>query len=1047
MTLSFTPTVDVVPSAARQFWSTAQDYEVWWEDPRDIYQVIVQFDPASAPAQPELAYWQNAWPRVRVPKGALVGAGESGWLANDDWTNGKWQAADAVAQVAGAEARAEEKRWIFTFNPVNESEFPQESDFPAEFRRTLKLRLHFSAPGVVIQHVAALTDSRWAEAELAIEWKMRPAAAGRIEMFNGQVLDVQPLNDCIETGQNGQWTVREASGATTGVIARVRYAANDDRNSFDRSILTVRTPLFGAGLPGVSVFVDEAFGDEPVYARDLGLLIRRRSLDSDLERWEAAWQQQDQATLYDQIAELPEQSWEQAWANQPRKTSRMHYTLGCEGSRQKFGLEPNGDIFMTDTYIRRVPGQDSPRLGWDGRELRLLFGFPGGEPGDRAILDGYLPVVQTAWAEGGLVWEHEAYATWLWGTRPDELGAGDDPVVLVIRARLTNRSDETQQFSLPVEAVIDRKTGDPLAAADGGWVYSKGGALRLLVQAGAGGALREQDGKAVYQAALQPGQTHELVIKIPHIDLNQPDEKERLRAIDYAAERERVVAYWRGRTDQGAQIETPNVTLNNFYRSHLMHMLVIHDREPGSDRNVARCGGFYYGSFPDEGCMAIADLDRRGYHAEAERCLDLYLDYQGTVPLPGNFQSAEGVFYGGGGYEVAGYNRNHGWVMWCLAEHYRYTRDRDWLERTAPALVKACEWIIRERQATMQAGAIQYGFLPSGSLEDVTDYWTWLATNAYAGWGFRAAAWALAEIGHPQAGLMGQEAEAFNRDLRQGFFEACARSPMVRLRDATWAPHFPARQERRGRDFGWLREVLEGPCHLIYCGQVAFDEPAASWIIKDYEDNLFLSEQYGYQAEDFERQWFDLGGFSMQSNLLLFPPIYLDRDEPRHYLRGYFNGFVSAYFPDTATMCEHALPDLAHWRGDHFKSSDEANSNGWLRSMFLAEHGPDLYVGQALPRAWFRHGQQMRIEGAATYFGEASVAFTSEAAAGLITVRLTPPTRNLPDRIYVRVRHPEATPIASVWIDGRPHPDFDPDRELISLEPPTAPVEIRVYYS
>ncbi len=129
-----------------------------------------------------------------------------------------------------------------------------------------------------------------------------------------------------------------------------------------------------------------------------------------------------------------------------------------------------------------------------------------------------------------------------------------------------------------------------------------------------------------------------------------------------------------------------------------MHMLVINDQEPGSERRVARCGGFHYGSFPDEGCMVISDLDRRGYALEAERCLDLYVDYQGTAPLPGNFQSAEGVFYGSGGYEVAGYNRNQGWVLWCLAEHYRYTRDRAWLERVAPALIKGCDWITRERR-------------------------------------------------------------------------------------------------------------------------------------------------------------------------------------------------------------------------------------------------------------------------------------------------------------------------------------------------------------
>jgi hypothetical protein len=66
-------------------------------------------------------------------------------------------------------------------------------------------------------------------------------------------------------------------------------------------------------------------------------------------------------TLYDQIQTLPEQTWERSWANMPRKTSGMYFALGCEGSRQNFGVEPNGDVFMTDTYIHQVL-EKTPRL-------------------------------------------------------------------------------------------------------------------------------------------------------------------------------------------------------------------------------------------------------------------------------------------------------------------------------------------------------------------------------------------------------------------------------------------------------------------------------------------------------------------------------------------------------------------------------------------------------------------------------------------------------------------------------------------------------------
>jgi hypothetical protein len=1034
--------VNVAPFAVRQFWSTPQDFELWWEDPRDVERVVVQFGPGVAPQEAiSLAYWRQSWPKVRVPKGALVGAGESGWLANDDWTNGTWQPADSEAARSG-------DAWTVTFHPLNRVEFPQEQDFPAVFRRTLKLRLHFPTPGAQVQAVAAFSDSSWREAELAIEWKASAGGSlrwdGRLEAFNGEIVSVRRLAGLVNVQGLG-WESTVEEDATAGVVARVRYAFNEDANSFDRTIITLRSPSLAGSLAGVSFYVDDALSSGPVYVRDLGLLVSAAAANVRLADYEASWQAGRAPNLYQRIADLPEQTWEQAWANMPPKRSRMYYTLGGEGSRQKFRVDPEGDVRLYENYIRRAPGRDTPRLGWQGSELRFSFGFPAVEPGYRAILEDYLPVIRTVWVKDGLCFEQEACAAWLSGSPQVERMQGDDPLVAMLRICLTNTTAQARTAALELRATIDGETVETLREQDG-LVFSSAGPLRLLWDSNGAGSLSPAPDGLVYQVDLAPGQSHALFVKIPHLDLNQAAEIDALRALSYAVEKERVVSFWRARVAQGAQIRTPNETLNSFYRTHLMHMLVINDREPGSDRNVARCGGFHYGSFPDEGCMAIDDLDRRGYTREAERCLDLYVHYQGTVPLPGNFQTKDGVFYGGSGYEVAGYNRNHGWVLWALAQHYRYTRDRAWLERVAGALVKGCNWIIRERQATLHAGTIQYGFLPSGSLEDVTDYWTWLATNAYAYWGFQAAADVLAEIDHPDAERLGNEARAFGQNLRAGFFEACARSPVVRLSDGRWVPHFPSRQERRGRDFGWLREVLEGPVHLIYCGLVDPDESAAGWILEDYEDNLFLSKQYGYPPEDFERQWFHWGGFSNQSNLLLFPPIYLWRDQPKHYLRAYFNAFASAFFPDTMTLCEHALPTLDDWRGDHFKSSDEANSVSWLRFMFLNEQGQDLYVGQAIPRAWFEDGKTMQVERARTLFGEASLAIESRAATGWIVIRLDPPRRSPPRHIYVRVRHPQGRPPREVWVNGLPHADFDPDREMIRLAGTFVPLEIRVRY-
>jgi hypothetical protein len=421
--------------------------------------------------------------------------------------------------------------------------------------------------------------------------------------------------------------------------------------------------------------------------------------------------------------------------------------------------------------------------------------------------------------------------------------------------------------------------------------------------------------------------------------------------------------------------------------------------------------------------MMIVDLDRRGYHREARQCLEAFLHYQGTVPLPGDFFSHEGVLYGAGGYECGGYNQHHGWILWCLIEHFKYTRDRQWLRCIAPNVLAAANWIIRERDRERDASYVGRGLLPHGGLEDIGDWWQWLSTNAYTWRGLDAAAWGLAEVGHPQAVRVRRDAVEYRRAILRAFGEAAARSPVVRLRDGSSVPHYPPHVQRRGRGFGWLCETLEGAIHLLVTGLIAPDARDALWILKDLEDNLYLSDQYGYAVPDFGRHWFDWGGFSMQACLLLSVEPYLYRDDVKHALRAMFNAIAANYYPDTRMLTEHALPELGDWRGDHFKSSDEANAAGWLRYVFVREAGNELLLGQAVPRAWLRPGETAGVRYAHTHFGAVSLLYRADDSG--VTAMLNGPVRTPPARIRLRFRLPDGKHIDTCTVDGRRWTDFE----------------------
>ncbi len=472
-----------------------------------------------------------------------------------------------------------------------------------------------------------------------------------------------------------------------------------------------------------------------------------------------------------------------------------------------------------------------------------------------------------------------------------------------------------------------------------------------------------------------------LYVAVPYITLTEPQEWAKLRELRYDDSFEAVRSYWRQRVEQGTQIVTPEPMINDFYKADVSHLLLNTDRQVGtSDRYVARVGTFYYGAFSNESCMMVSDLDRRGYHQRAEQALETWLHYQGSEALPGTYSTHDGVFYGAGGYEDGGYNQHHGFVLWCLGEHYWYTRDAEWLRRAAPKIIKGCDWIINERKRTIAAegppiSAIERGLLPAGSLEDIRDWRCWLSTNVYNWWGMDNAARALSDAGLPDGGRLMKEADAYRADILAAFTEAMRRTPVVKLRDGSWIPHIPPEVHRRGRTFGWITETLEGPIHLIRTGLIEPQDWMATWIIKDFEDNLYISEQYGYNitGAEFDKYWFSRGGISQQANLLCNPIPYLLRDEPRHFLRAYFNAFAASYFPDTRMMTEHALPNIGDHRGDHYKSSDESNSTYWLRMMFVEERGDELWLGAAIPRYWLADGKTCGIENARTYFGPMSV--------------------------------------------------------------------------
>ncbi len=1075
--------VNVVPFGELKKWdSQGKDYGVVWEDARDIFRVVVRFaDSGTIPetSSLRLEYWQSSWPHRRIPRDKITGAGSSGWLNVGDWFQGKWLKADTNLQVGAV--REPPLQYTFTFNPVNAKEFPPLLAFSARYRSTLKLRLVADRQLPAIDAFEAYTDSVFSRLEFEVEWggaaqKQRQIWDGRLEVFNGVIEQVQPLSAAspvrnsingehpakakisngasnVKVGPDYTWTSKVREN-TDGIRARILYAKAKAHNSFDETVVTVR-----AEHETFSFAASDLIKYGHIFIPDFGIIVRRAGDNTTYRSAEKTWQKNKNKNIYTRVSSVPEQTLTRAWKDIPAKGN--HYIpLSFEGGRQHFGVEADGSVFCHYNWLSRKPGRDTKRCLYEGNTIRYRFGLSGARLVDRHTIDGCLPMIVGEWERGGVRYRQTAFVVPFSGVPGgSERIYADDTLVLIMRFELRRLDNVDRQAGLNLE-VIARKPEQ--LTIDEGLIFAAGAEpkrLRMLVSspdAPSLYSLTAQDKKVVYRAVLtkdDPKRTVE--VAIPYITLTESREWAKLRRIRFDEAFETVREYWRNRVQAGTQIITPEPMINDFYKAHVSHLLINTEREVGnSDRYMVKVGTFHYGVFSNESCMMVSDLDRRGYHKRAEQALETWLHYQGTVGLPGNFSTAEGQFYGAAGYEAGGYNQHHGFVLWCLGEHYWYTRDVDWLKRAAPKIVKGCEWIIGERKRTILEAErspmrkIERGLLPPGFLEDIKDWRSWLSTNVYSWWGMHNAAAALDAAGLPEGKRLLKEAAAYRKDILAAFTEAMRRSPVVRLRDGSWIPHVPPDVHRRGRTFGWITETLEGAIHMIRTGIIEPWDRISTWIIKDFEDNLYISEQYGYNitGAEFERYWFSRGGISMQANLLCNPIPYLLRDEPGHFLRAYFNAFAVSYFPDTRMMTEHALPNIGDWRGDHYKASDEANSTYWLRMMFVQERGDELFLGSAVPRYWLADGKHCGIENASTYFGPMSVKYESQADEGRIQMTIDPPRRNPPKRILVRFRHPDGRRMTRCQVNGRAYNRFAPAKELVVLTQCRKPTRIIAYY-
>ncbi|MEW6157476.1 MAG: hypothetical protein AB1813_08595 [Verrucomicrobiota bacterium] len=998
-----------------------------WNHPRNVRALRLEFDGSPpAPEDLRIAWWRRIWPDN----------GSGGWMKLDDPFNGQWTPALFDGKSLDAVIRCD-------FKPLSTNAAPgiRGTGFP--FRQTYKLLLT-SHRTITLKHLDVFSDALRRQARLRFEWNVQTKVPGswspKFEARNGRVL-------------------KTASAGRNASIVEVEYADVSDRLSNDRGYVICRS----GETRSFSVFVDDVLREGGIFVRDIGAFVSDASRNHNFKAWSGpsgeAWRG---GTVIEQVSKMPEQSFEQVAKVIPAKPPPYLF-LGVPHVRQEIALLSGGEIQLRADSLR-TPGPEHLQRPWKWEDLTYQFGS-----GERPVMgqkhrpqikrelhEGWLPVVRHEWHSDGIEYVQDSLATLLVGDLSGfQSHRGTETLVAVNRFEMRNSSTSPRtawlwielNHHLPARLSVDGtllldhpsdgEHREGLVPVRGHFeTYGKGSLDLAPLIPSQPGSLNpafqnsSQAREAVrYRVDLAPGESHRIEFQILTAELLSRDELKALKRHRFSDDYASVRNFWNERVGRGMTYEVPDRYLNDFFKANLWHVLISTDIDPDTGQFQHGAATHRYKNFLNETMMVARALEMRGEHAEAARLIETFLANQSVKGLPGNFRSRHGVFYAAhpsepDPYTAQGYNMHHGFGLWGAAEHYFWTRDEAYLRRVADALITACDWITTERQATQRldrdgSRPVEFGLAPAGDLEDVEEYHYFYATDAYYYLGMKTAADALAAMEHPEAPRLAKAAEEFRKDIRSSVAESVATTPVVRLRDGSYIPYVPPRVHAlTHRKEGWIREGLYPALHL-HAGRVfPANHPFVDWMIQDLEDNISLSSESGFGISNPEKQFFHRGGMTLQPNLLNLAVTYLDREQPAHFLRAFYNTAWASLYPDVLCFAEW-LPELGKGGGPLYKTPDECQFIQWMRQMLVLERDGSLELGAGIPRAWLEHGQRIKVERAATLFGSLDLEIISDVAMNQAraSVQLRPsrPIQSL----RLRIPHPAGKKIQKAQVNGR----------------------------
>ncbi len=950
------------------------------------------------------------------------------WVGESPW-QGQWKP---------LVAKRESSRHVWSWQVADK-------DQPAG---TYRVRWVFapSRQPIILKRISAFGRSLWTTAEVRAELQ-QPAADKTLQVVvtNGNLL-----------GPAGQHGARACSWDVSRPLElRICYSKpQPERGKSDRTVLR-----FELSEQPLSVAVEDVVAHGSVYVPSAGLFVTLAPPQITLAQY--LQQIAGRKTVLEEVRGRPDQTFAQAMAKNhtaKQNCDPMMLSLACDN--RKFIAHRDGSVSFRlynapDGHYRVIvvpTGADPttlkccqvhPQLAVAGKTLKDY------EKTTRRLDGGWLPMPLTSVTEAGVEYRQRTFVAPVDDAPP--AGSPDwlrERAACVIQYTLSNSQAKKIDASLVLgffENAKQKKYAD-LTRTDRGAIAVVGGQVLAVAQSDGAKPLgvKVAAGRIRLAGSLPPGGTARCTVLLPAWKATVKDLGPLVAKTDWARKTE---DYWKRLMAPAMQVELPDALLSDVIRASQVHcMLAARCEQRGTRVAPWVASDRYKFAIDSEGHAVVRGMDMMGHQDFARRGLDFFA----------RRVSPEG--YLTTGYVLIGTGED----LWTVAEHFHRTGDRAWLKRIAPRLVRTCKWIVAERAKTKRFDARgekvpEYGLMPPGVSADWNRFAYRFFNDTQYCHGLASIARALAQIGHPDGPELLLHAKQYREDLLRAYWWMQARCPVVPLGNGVWVPNHPAMVDTFGNVEDMIPPGEDAKRTWIYSVEVGAHHLAANGLLDprcrevgrmmDYlEDYQFLRQGWP-QDEDYcedcnRKDIFNLGGFAKnQPYYARNAEIYALRDDVKPFLRSYFNALSSSLNNEVLSLweCPHGI---AAWNKTH--------ETGWFlcqtAMMFAMDRSGQLRLAPLVTDRWMQDGMKVEVRNAPTRFGPVSYAITSHVADGRIEAVIDPPRRSAPKRIVLRLRHPDGKPIRSVTVNGRPHDDFDRQREEITLPAATARLAVSVKY-